>query len=149
MKTNFLIVSLLSLAFCFFTCKSQLYTADKLPEQQLLFGSGGGFSGEITEYILLENGQLFKKSSIKNTILEMGSIKKRDAKNLLKEVTSLQLDKNAVSKPGNMSYFVCLKNGSTEHRSTWGNPNYQADSTLEATYQKLMAAANTAQAPTK
>lgn len=149
MKANFLIFSLLSLTLYFSACKSQVYSADQLPDQQLLFGSGGGFTGEVTEYILLENGQIFKKSSLKNSMTEIGHIKKRVAKKLLKEVAGLQLEKTAIRQPGNMSYFVCLKNGNTEYRSVWGSPNYQVDSTLEVVHKKLMAAANTAQAPTK
>lgn len=130
-------------------CKTQRYSADQLPDQQLLFGSGGGFSGETTEYILLKNGQLFEKSLLKNIITELGDIPKPQVKLLFKAVKQLHLEKTTVNKPGNMSYFICLKDAKSEYRSTWGSPNYQIDSTLESTYQKLMNAVKDAQAPTE
>lgn len=147
MKIHSFYLSLLCFFSLFLSCKTQQYEADKLPERQILFGSGGGFSGEITTYILLENGQIFKHSSLKNSMLQMGSVPKTQVKQLIKAVKSLALDKKAIHKPGNMSYFVAVKNGNTEHRSVWGDPNYQVDSTLENKYKKLIHAAQAAQAP--
>lgn len=147
MKSNFPIYLFLIIGFFFIACKSQRYSADKLPDQQLLFGSGGGFTGDVTEYILLDNGQLFKKSSLKNTMTEMGQIKQKEAKQLMKEVEQLNLEKIKVSESGNMYYFVCMKNGDTEHKTTWGSATYEVDSTVQALHKKLMKAAGSAPAP--
>ncbi len=149
MKSNFPIYLFLIIGLFFVACKSQRYSADKLPDQQVLFGSGGGFTGEVTEYILLDNGQLFKKSSLKNTMTEMGQIKQKEAKQLMKEVEKLNLEKTKVSEPGNMYYFVCIKNGDTEHKTTWGSATYEIDSTVQSLHKKLMTAAKDAPAPTE
>ncbi len=150
MKTNFQISLFLMLAFSLLaSCKSQQYTAENLPEQQLVFGEGGGFTGAVTQYILLENGQIFKHYSMEASTVELGSVKKRTAKEMMKKVQAMQLDTMDVKQPGNMYYFLSYKTGEDEHRVTWGAASYQVDSQIESFYKELMQMSKNVKAPKK
>lgn len=150
MKTNFRISLFSLLAFSLLaSCKSQQYTAENLPEQQLLFGEGGGFTGAVTEYILLENGQIFKNYSLNDSTIELGHVKKRTAKDMMKKIQAMQLDTMDVKQPGNMYYFLSYKTSNKEHRVTWGAPAYQVDPQIEAFYKELMQMSKNAKAPKK
>ncbi|MDX1941853.1 MAG: hypothetical protein SFU99_14930 [Saprospiraceae bacterium] len=148
MKTNFqtLLIGLLMTAF---GCKSQHYTSDNLPTQQLVFGDGGGFTGASTEYILLENGQIFKRYSLDNSMLEMGTVKKRQAKEMIKKVQALRLENMDIKQPGNLYYFLRYKNGDQEHQIIWGGESYQIDEKIATFYKDLTAMIKEVSAPKK
>ena len=55
----FALLAVFSLFCC--GCSTPQYTPLDYPYRQLRFGSGGGFTGEVNEYALLDNGQLFSK----------------------------------------------------------------------------------------
>jgi hypothetical protein len=105
MKKNYLLLFAL-IPFSLFSCKTETYTTSNLPEVQLRFGNGGGFVGAYTEYILLENGQLFKRSELDGPLEELPKVKKGKAKKLFKQLEEedfLSMDRNA---PGNMYRFM-------------------------------------------
>ena len=54
------------------SCTHKIAT-DKLPTTQILFGTGGGFTGEVREYALLEDGRILK---MKNGAAEQEVVKK-------------------------------------------------------------------------
>ncbi|MEO6758357.1 MAG: hypothetical protein ABIO24_02805, partial [Saprospiraceae bacterium] len=60
MKILLISITLLATAALFLFCKQPKYSAGNFPEKQLRWGSGGGFTGQVNSYVLLENGQLFK-----------------------------------------------------------------------------------------
>ena len=100
---------------------SKKYTPDSYPKARIHFGSGGGVTGAITEYILLENGQLFKKSSLNETMLEAKKlIGNNQTKQLFSNYEFLGLNEVQVNKPGNLYYFVQHLNGDKDHKMTWG-----------------------------
>ena len=41
---------------------SKKITMEKMPATQIIFGSGGGFTAQVKEYCLLENGKIVEKS---------------------------------------------------------------------------------------
>lgn len=148
MKTNFQTL-LFGLLITAFGCKSQHYTSENLPTHQLVFGDGGGFTGATTEYILLENGQVFKRYSLDKSTLEMGTVKKRLAKDMIKTAQALQLENLDIKQPGNLYYFLRYKNGDQEHQITWGSESYQIDEKIATFYKDLTAMIKEVSAPKK
>ena len=63
-------------------CHSTQYSADQIPELQLVFGAGGGFSGLETTYILLENGQFWMQNGPGAHVTSLPSISKSKARQL-------------------------------------------------------------------
>lgn len=123
----------------FTQCKT--YEADKLPETQLRFGSGGGFTGMITEYTLLENGQLFSRTGRAGSgeWQEYGKVKKAEAKALFEYWDNHQDLRAEVKQPGNMYRFLTMQTtDSTEFRQSWGASGYTPEESMTALYERAM-----------
>lgn len=109
------------------SCNSTKYTAENLPDTQLIFGQGGGFTGAVTSYCLLENGQLFKKSD-KKTFESWKKVKKKKAKEIFKNCYANRLDTIEHSIPGNMYFFIQYRKDSIDNKILW-NDNTPPDNT--------------------
>jgi len=107
-KNYFRLIPVLLLVFLF-SCKGQTYTMDTLPAKRIEFGNEGGFTGGRTTYILLENGQVFSKSSLVQTELE--KVKKKEAKKVFKEMDKLVQSKFELNETGNLTNFIVYYNG--------------------------------------
>lgn len=137
MKTNSLYI--VCLGIFLIACKSQQYTAETLPANQLAFGEGGGFSGAITEFILLENGQLFVKNSLTNKVEELPPVKKKQVQALRTEAEVLNMSNLNINSPGNIYYFIRYQQADTIQQAIWGDPNYTLDPKVQNLYQRLKA----------
>jgi hypothetical protein len=120
-------------------CHSTKFTADKLPERQVVFGTGGGFTGETNAQILLENGQIFRKSSLfKGPPIELKGIKKRKAKAFFKATEALDLASFEFEHPGNIYQFLELRGDSASVvRVAWGDEKYPVNQKIKDLYIAL------------
>ena len=141
-RTLPLLFGLLAAAVVVFqACKTTTYTVDNLPDEQLRFGSGGGFAGTSSEHILLDNGQYFYKPQKSKQFDYVTAIDKQVARDYFKRVAALNLGQRSFKHPGNMYYY--LQRGADEAtRVTWGDINHPVDSTIQATYKALLATVN-------
>jgi len=135
MKFSLFLSSIVILMF--FSCKAQQYTLDSLPEKQLIFGSGGGITGEVNTYIMLENGQVFYSNSLVDEHKELKSITKKEALGAFEKTSALQLSEIDFNHPGNMYYFIEEVNGEEKNRVTWGSTSHEVDEKCEALYKEL------------
>jgi hypothetical protein len=127
--------------FAFFFLCSNIY-AQKLPAKQLIVGSGGGVTGQTKSYILLENGQLYLKNSIKpDSLVLIRTVWETTAKKFYTQAQKLNLAKIKFNEPGNMSYFVMyqesLKKGYTV---TWGKNKISPPKEVKAFYDSFLKA---------
>jgi len=136
MKITILLSTILLAMVTIFACNTTKYTADELPDKQFYFGNGGGFTGAVNEYMLLDNGQLFKHDSGEYT--ELPKVKKKKAAELFKTYYDLKLDELQFRRPGNMYYFLRMKDKDTEYYTSWGNPAALPDSLITVLYDDLM-----------
>jgi hypothetical protein len=113
------------------------YSADKLPVRQLIFGDGGGFAGIETSYVLLENGQVFKKTGVGGAFEELASVKTNDARAFFEKLAALQLYKLDMDKPGNLYYFLQDVNKQTDSRVVWGAGDYTPPQAIVGLYKEL------------
>lgn len=128
------ILSLLTLLFFVGTsCKT--YKLDDLPPKQLHFGSGGGFAGVFTSYLLLENGQFFRKDALNGTFEPLDRVKKTQAKALFRQWETAQLAKLDFDHPGNLYHFVTMMTGDTTYRLSWGAMDYPASDAMKSFYE--------------
>ncbi|GJM31547.1 MAG: hypothetical protein DHS20C18_05480 [Saprospiraceae bacterium] len=116
-------------------CNTTLYTPDNLPERQLHFGSGGGFAGTSTEYLLLDNGQLFRNEGKGYTSLE--SARPGAARRVFKAFYKMNLDTLDYNQPGNLYYFIKMQDRGTTYEITWGGFQDAPSKALEVYYQSL------------
>ncbi|MCR9287855.1 MAG: hypothetical protein NXI23_10755 [Bacteroidetes bacterium] len=120
-------------------CKTTKYTPTTFPEKQIIFGDGGGFSGVITEYTLLENGQFFKKTSLEKEHQELKRLKKKEAIKIYEQKESLRLHKFDINHPGNLYYFLRLTDEELDHTITWGAGDYNLREEIMDFYKVLRA----------
>ena len=120
-----------------FGCKTNQYTIDNFPPQQIRFGGGGGFTGHVTEYILLENGQVFKHYPLREDTTEIKALKKKEAQALFEKADSLQILTLKHHYPGNMYYYINHQTAEANNTITWGLPDHPISDTLYQ-YMKLL-----------
>jgi len=135
MKSTLFLATILILSFC--GCKSQQYSYNELPEKQLIFGSGGGITGAIDTYVLLENGQIFHKNSLTKEVMELESMSKKEAKSCFVKLKELALSEMDFNHPGNIYFFLETKEGDESHRVTWGSNDHDISEECRTLYKEL------------
>lgn len=138
MKTYLFYPVLLSTISLFFACKHTQYTADKLPDELLRWGNGGGITGKETSYVLLENGQLFQRDGVQAALTALPSIKSRKADGLIDKAENLGVLTLAFAHPGNTYQFIELEDEGKKNRVVWGDGKFPANPELAAFYQELV-----------
>ncbi|WP_405410936.1 hypothetical protein [Maribacter sp. Asnod1-A12] len=126
------------LCMLLFSCKSQQFTVDNLPEKRLVFGKGGGMTGVIDTYILLENGQLFHTNSITKKSEELNSISESKTEELFDHLDMLQLVNVDFNHPGNVYYFIEDVNEEFTTKIVWGSFEYGIAPKYKALYENLI-----------
>jgi hypothetical protein len=131
---------------CFITllmsCKSHQYTFKKMPTTQLIFGSGGGFTGMITEYLLLENGQFFQVDTYTQEKIEIKHARKSRTEKMFNALDKIDILKVECNMPGNIYYFIRYKTDAIDHCLTWGDPAANIDEAIKKYHADLMQLAD-------
>jgi hypothetical protein len=137
-------ISSIFLLMCFFSfCKTTI--PEDYKKSKIHFGSGGGFTGAVTEYCLLENGQLFEKKGMpadSSAFIELPKIARSKVKSLFKELSTLNFPDLDYNKPGNMSYFLKTVVDGKAHRITWTQEEVPLDVAQREFYKNLMGLVN-------
>ena len=130
--------SFMGIIALFFSCRSGKETPDSYARRQLIFGTGGGFTGQVEQYILLENGHLFSQNILTREFTGLGKISKKTCKKFFKEADTLGIASTSFTNPGNKYYFLEMKDSSHQNRITWGDQNTPIDPSFSKLYQHLM-----------
>jgi hypothetical protein len=102
------------------SCSSKKYISpDEANISSIQFGHGGGFSGRYTEYYLLENGQLFRKTLPDQTITEVSPLSKQVTKQIFSNYNLLQLGQKKVNTSGNLVYYIEHRSNDNKHKLMW------------------------------
>lgn len=116
------ITALLIISALIIGCNTPKYTTDALPQKQLLFGEGGGFTGEVKEYILLENGQMFTRYNFGKVTEELSKTSKGKSKKMYARYKEIGLPDLDFIHPGNQYSFIQMNADSlSNHRVVWGD----------------------------
>jgi len=136
MKLSYLLVSVALLFFC---CKPTSYTLDNYTGKKLSIASGGGFTGQVIEFTIFENGQVFKNNSLTNTTEEKKRLKKNNVSQLFKNYFFLGLDRTMLNKPGNMYYYIKMEEGERVNKILWNeDKKLDVDNNIRVYYQTIM-----------
>lgn len=115
----FLLIFLLGFSFC----KIQNYTPVDYPKGQIIFGSGGGFTGAVDEIFILENGDVFSKAGLDTNYVAIKTLKDPVVEQVFTNVEFLNLKEIKLNKPGNMYNFIRIKNKDVDHQIVWSGQN--------------------------
>lgn len=123
------------------SCKSKLYTYDSYKGERITIGSGGGFTGRTTQYVIFENGQLFKKNN--EEYIELSKIDKKIVDQQFFIYRNQEFNQLDLNDPGNLSYFIILNESKDKsHKIQWGGGNQEVSEVLEKYYNNLSAIIN-------
>ncbi len=142
MKRLLLLLSSIAMLFGLSSCKTKQYAATALPDKKIVFGKGGGFTGAVTEYILLENAQLFEHPFLQDSLVTMEAMKKKTCKQAFKTLDKIDKSKLGVQEPGNLYYFLHYHDGENHYETTWGAAKYTIDPEVKSIWDQLMAEIN-------
>jgi hypothetical protein len=113
-------------------------SAKKAKEPQISFGSGGGFTGLVEEFILHKNGTLFKvNAGGKDTVL-IKTLDKKTTQAFFESISTNTMQKLELNQAGNMNYFVTLLKGREIVRSFHWTDGSDIPQELKKLYDDLM-----------
>lgn len=123
----------------FFTigCAPKLTPAEYKGEQ-LHFGQGGGFTGDVNYFILLDDGRVFKKEVRDSSYILYDTWKKTFVDQMFSNYQSLALEKTEFYHPGNLYYFIEKHSRNVPvHRISWGQSGYTPEPNIVSFYNLL------------
>ena len=116
-------------------CSPQRSSAIAPQETRLTFGRGGGISGEVQSYVLLDNGQLYAVSSLFTDTTLLASLELDKAQQFFDRADSLQLTSVNFQHPGNRYHFIRYQ----QHEITWGDPAISPPLAIQQFYHSLQS----------
>ena len=133
------ILSLLIFSSIFFSCSSTKSSTDTTSsnntnnsEMKYCVGRGGGFTGDFEEYLLLENGKVYKRDFVYERDVFYKELSVLDTEYFLNKIDELSLYGEDINKPGNMSYYLEIRQGNnTINKIIWGAHSYYPPKELE------------------
>ena len=132
-----IVLLLFSSTTIFFGC-SKKYLPHNYPKESITFGSGGGFTGAYTNYILLSNGQLFKQTTLDNQLMEAKKrISNNETRQFFKNYKTLNIGEMNYQNPGNMTSFIEYQQAQTKRRVAWSTANSDIPKNAKLFYSLL------------
>lgn len=139
----FLLIPLLFL----FGCQSTKTIPADYEGERLIFGVGGGFTGAVTTYCLLENGRLYKKAGIpgknESTYEKVGKWNKADRTALFSQAGEAIKSFEYEGEPGNLYAFIECDLETGQKRFTWDEGNPPTKDIMYRLYAALMTKVKT------
>lgn len=136
------ILLLSSLFFLFFGCQSTKTIPTDYEGERIIFGVGGGFTGGVTTYCLLESGYVYKKKGIPGK--EESAYEKVERWNKAERTPFFAQAKEAIAtleaagEPGNLYGFIELDLETGSGRFTWDEGNPPMKNIMYKLYVSLM-----------
>ncbi|GAB3903932.1 hypothetical protein GCM10028803_33150 [Larkinella knui] len=108
--------------------------------RQISVGKGGGFTGASTAYYLLENGNLYAKSTADSLFTHLGKKSAAVTRRLFNELEkTCQIKTTRFDQPGNVYQYVSWKKNQQEFKVTWGNQRQPPPARFVKFYKSFMA----------
>jgi hypothetical protein len=119
-------------------CKPSAEFPIEFKGEQIYFGQGGGFSGILTYYALLDDGRLFQKGLRDSSYILVDTWKGDFVTQMFTNYHQLHLDTINYYEPGDLYYFLQYKSANKPlKRIAWGRSGFKPDDNL-VTYYNLL-----------
>lgn len=104
------------------SCSKKIYDPISYENAKITFGTGGGFAGSESTFTLLDNGNLFKLTQMRQSSEKLTKIEKNQVAQIFSNFKMLNFDKLDLNDPGNLYYFIEFKGENGEkNKIVWGN----------------------------
>jgi hypothetical protein len=131
---------LFTIAIIFFSCRTPHFTSpETFRGKKVIISEGGGFSGQTTQHIILENGQVFVRTVYPASLEETEKLDRKTVRELFERVDALKLNELDFQHPGNMTYSMASSlEGKQYFEIRWGDPDYPAPDLVIECYQYIL-----------
>lgn len=86
---------------------------------EIKFGSSGGFSGMTNEYLIKQDGKVYKNTS--DSLYLINQIGNSEIESIEKQIVELNFEKLELNEKGNMTYFIELQTSTYKNRIIWSD----------------------------
>lgn len=125
-------------AILFAACSASKEFPQHYKGEQIHFGQGGGFTGAITHYALMDDGRIFQKPSNDTSFVLLDKWEQDFVRQMFKNYHQLALDKINHYHPGNLYYFIEHHQfNEPVHRISWGQSGHTPDENVITFYNLL------------
>jgi hypothetical protein len=122
--------------FIFSCCQTTHYASpETFTGNEIIISEGGGVSGQTTQHIILENGQVFVRTTYPASLKELNKLKKKTVEQIFDRVGKLKIEGTNFHHPGNMTYSLSLKSGNDLQEIKWGDPGFPVPPSILDCYQ--------------
>jgi hypothetical protein len=101
-------------------------------------GSSGGFSGQVTRYYFLSDGNVYRTESLMKKDSLIRHLTKKETKTVFKKLKALHLEKTEFNHPGNMTYFIEQNKKGKVSTVKWGDSTKETPADISAFYKYIM-----------
>lgn len=123
----------------FTQCKTTNVTSlSEYKGRYISFGNGGGFTGKILNFNLLDNGMIFKGNEISENMAPFKKISKEEVNQIFSTYDSMGFGKMDVDGPGNMYFYVEMNEADGKHKLLWGSHDAGESKELRVYHANLM-----------
>lgn len=144
--TGKLVSIIIVVSFVFVNCKNSKNTTEQQPKTTMqkdnnlkyCVGKGGGFTGAYEEFMLYENGKVYKRDFVYERDVFKKQLTEAERSYFLEKINEIGLEGLDINQPGNMSYYFKVKQGEqTINTILWGANSYYPDKKLEAFHKEF------------
>ena len=131
MKLLTLICLLLMVSGC---GQNEVFLPSQYDKKYISFGYGGGITGAVTQFYILEDGRSYKRISA-DSLSFIGKIEKDMAQQQFQGFDKWGMDEMSINDPGNRYFF--LESNQMESRLTWGGNHEEPPKILSTFHANL------------
>jgi hypothetical protein len=122
--------------FVFSCCQTTQYASpESFKGKEIIISEGGGVSGQTTQHIVLDNGQVFVRTIYPASLKELNKLKKKTVEGIFDRVGKLKINETDFQHPGNMTYSLSFKSGKDLQEIKWGDPAFPVPASILECYQ--------------
>lgn len=103
-----------------FSCNPKLYSPLDYQGEMIIWGTGGGFTGGVSTFCLMDNGHFFRSEDAGKSYSAVGKLSKSSVKTFFHNYHTFALDKVILKEPGNKYFYLIHKHNGKEHKLIWG-----------------------------
>ena len=133
---------LFTLAVLLTTFSCQRYSTGRLPPERLHFASGGGFTGQVNEYILiLKNGRVLSREATEgDRLVQIGAVDKTELSRIETMLRNIDFSEAAAgNSTGNVTNSLTYYHDDRGDRLNWSSSGPAPTSEAGKLYKQLMA----------
>lgn len=120
-------------------------TQEKLAQyegNEIVFGNGGGFTGQEISYKITPDGKIEMTDKLKNETTELKNLSAGKTLKVFEQITELNLAGLDFNNPGNMYYFIKESYKTGKEEVVWGDGEKNPPQAVLDYYQLLTSFVN-------